>query len=426
MASVLGIILGGGRGGRLFPLTKHRSKPAVPIAGKYRLIDIPVSNCIHSGIARIFVLTQFNSASLNRHINLTYKFDAFHEGFVDILAAEQTMENADWFQGTADAVRKSLRHFQRFDPDHYLILAGDHLYQMDYRRMLDTHLESKADITVAVSPVSDSDASQLGILKADRQGRITDFVEKPARHQTLDDYRIDSEIRRKFEVFNEDLQLLGSMGVYLFRKEVLHELLTDSDHADFGKEIIPAAIQVRRVQAHVFTGYWRDVGTIQAFYESNLDLVTENPHFHFFTEPFKIFTHARFLPASKIRGLQARNALICEGCLIEDATLENALIGVRTVIQKDAVIKNSYIMGSDYYEDDPEAAPMHRRRTPTVGIGEGSHINGAIVDKNARIGKGVIIGPKNPDENTSGAGFMVKDGITIIEKDAVIPDRTVI
>ncbi len=426
MASVLGIILGGGRGGRLFPLTKYRSKPAVPIAGKYRLIDIPISNCIHSDISRIFVLTQFNSASLNRHINLAYKFDAFHEGFVDILAAEQTMENTDWFQGTADAVRKCLRHFQRFDPDHYLILAGDHLYQMDYRRMLETHLDTKADITVAVSPVSERDASQLGILQVDRQGRIVDFIEKPSAGQPLDAYYIDPEIRRRFSVFDEDLQLLGSMGVYFFRKEVLHSVLSDTGYTDFGKEIIPDVARTHNLQAHVFTGYWRDVGTIRSFYESNLDLVTENPHFHFFAEPFKIFTHARFLPATKIRGLDARQALICEGCLIEDATLENALIGVRTIIHKGAVIRDSYIMGADYYEEDPETAPMHRRRTPPVGIGEGSRISGAIVDKNARIGKGVIIQPKDPGENADGAGFMVINGITIIEKDAVIPDRTVI
>lgn len=426
MPSVLAIILGGGRGGRLFPLTKYRSKPAVPIAGKYRLIDIPVSNCIHSGIARIFVLTQFNSASLNRHVNLTYKFDAFHEGFVDVLAAEQTMESLDWFQGTADAVRKTLRHFQRFNPDHYLILAGDHLYQMDYRRMLATHLDAAADVTVAVSPVTEREASQLGILRVNQRGQVDSFIEKPQSDDELHDYEIRPEIRDKFQVTGEETSLLGSMGVYFFRKEALFDALKHRDHTDFGKHIIPAAIASRKVQAHVFTDYWRDVGTIRAFFDSNLDLLSKNPNFHFFSEPYKIFTHARYLPASKIRGMEAESALICEGCLVENTTLKNALIGVRTIIQKDTVIENSYIMGADYYEDDPEAASGDRGSVPALGIGAGSRISGAIVDKNARIGKGVIIKPKEPHDTHSGVGFMVKDGITVILKNAVIPDGTVI
>jgi len=426
MPNILSIILGGGQGGRLFPLTKHRSKPAVPIAGKYRLIDIPVSNCIHSGIERIFVLTQFNSASLNRHINLTYKFDSFHEGFVNILAAEQTMNNMDWFQGTADAVRKTLRHFQRFSVQDYLILAGDHIYQMDYRQMHQTHLESGADITVAVSPVTHEEAGQLGILRVDTQGLITDFVEKPKSRQQLGDFEIEEKIRKKFGIKDPEKIFLGSMGVYIFTDKALKTCLKNYDHTDFGKHIIPDAIESMKVCAHAFPGYWRDVGTISSFYRSNLDLVSPSPKFHFFDDPFKVFTHARFLPGSKLLGLEAETSLICEGCVIEKAVLRNALIGVRTMIKPGARIENTYVMGADYYEGDPESQEHASKATPPVGIGEEAFISGAIIDKNARIGRGVKITPKQAHENYAGHGYMVKDGITVIEKGAVIPDGAVI
>jgi len=426
MHNVISIILGGGQGKRLYPLTKYRCKPAVPIAGKYRLIDVPVSNCIHSSIERIFVLTQFNSASLNRHVNLTYKFDAYHEGFVNILAAEQTMDSMDWFQGTADAVRKTFRHFQRFNVSDYLILAGDHIYQMDYRQMLETHRQSAADITVAVSPVTRLEASEMGILGLDADGRVVDFTEKPKSASALTAFEPEETLRHKFDLKDPDKCLMGSMGVYLFRHEALKTALQDYDKADFGSDIIPAAISTMRVQAHVFSGYWRDVGTISAFFQANMDLLSPAPNFHLFSEPFKVFTHARFLPGSKLRSVEAESSIVCEGCVVEKAILQNALIGVRTIIKSGAHIENSYIMGADYYGEDFEAKQDKERGVPPVGIGEDALISGAIVDKNARIGRGVKITPKKTPENYAGHGYMIRDGITVIEKDAVIPDGAVI
>ncbi|MCX6640859.1 MAG: glucose-1-phosphate adenylyltransferase [bacterium] len=426
MRSVLGIILGGGQGHRLYPLTKYRSKPAVPIAGKYRLIDVPVSNCIHSGIERIFVLTQFNSASLNRHINLTYKFDAFHEGFVDILAAEQTMDNMDWFQGTADAVRKSLRHLHRYNATDYLILAGDHIYTMDYSRMFAAHEAARADITIAVSPVTAQEASELGILQVDAQGQIVNFIEKPKPPTPLADFEIKDELRDKAALKDANKCLLGSMGVYLFKRDALNQVLENFEHTDFGRHIIPAAIQGKRVFAHVFSGYWQDVGTITTFFNSNMDLLTTRKDATFFAELARVFTRARYLPGSKIIGAEATSSMICEGCLIEPSKLINSLIGVRTIIQSGAHIENSFIMGADYYETDGDAPSEDRRGDPPIGIGPEASISGAIVDKNARIGRGVKILPKQPDENYPGLGFMVKDGITVIEKDAVIPDGVII
>ncbi len=426
MSSILSIILGGGQGGRLYPLTRYRSKPAVPIAGKYRLIDIPVSNCIHSGIERIFILTQFNSASLNRHVNLAYKFDAFHEGFVDILAAEQTMDSLDWFQGTADAVRKTLRHFQRFSLQDYLILAGDHIYQMDYRRMIQTHRDSEADITVAVSPVTREEAEGFGILSVDDSGKITSFVEKPKSDDLLSQYEISDSARERFNIKETEKCLLGSMGVYLFKKDVLKAVLKNYDHTDFGKHIIPAAIGNLKVHAHVFDGYWKDVGTIRSFFNANMDLLSATPNYHFFDEPFKVYTHARFLPGSKILGAKAESSLLCEGCIVNQSTLKNAIIGVRTIVHEGATIENTYAMGADYYEDDPEVIHEIHGAVPPIGIGEDTFISGAIIDKNARIGRGVKINPKKADENYAGHGYMVRDGITVIEKDAVIPDGAVI
>jgi glucose-1-phosphate adenylyltransferase len=426
MHQTLAIILGGGEGKRLYPLTRYRSKPAVPIGGKYRLIDLPVSNCIHSGIERIFILTQFNSESLNRHINLTYKFDAFHEGFVDILAAEQTMDSMDWFQGTADAVRKTYRHFQRLNARDYLILAGDHIYQMDYQPMLETHLEAGADLTLAVSLVTREEACELGILQVDDSGRICNFIEKPPAGAALDKFEISGKFKTKHGLKNKEPLFLGSMGVYLFRQQVLKTALEDYEKTDFGKHIIPAAIHRFKAQAHLFRGYWRDVGTIGAFYQANLDLLAARPRFHLFNEPGKVFTHSRFLPGSKILGLEAESSIVCEGCMIEKAYLKNALIGLRSIIKKGARIENSYVMGADFYEEDPEEVHSPDVNLPPIGIGEDSSISGAIVDKNARIGRGVKITPKDSHENYAGHGYMVRDGITVIEKEAIIPDGAVI
>ena len=426
MRDLIAIILGGGEGKRLYPLTKYRSKPAVPIAGKYRLIDVPVSNCIHSDIERIFILTQFNSASLNRHINLTYKFDAFREGFVDILAAEQTMDNLDWFQGTADAVRKTLRHFQRFHARDYLILAGDHIYQMDYRQMLETHRSSGADVTVAASPVTPEEAAGLGILRAEASGRIGDFLEKPAPGTDLSAYEINPALAKKAGLRRAAGRLLGSMGVYLFRDGALKTALQNYDTTDFGNDIIPAAIKTMRTQAHIFKGYWRDVGTISTFFEANLDLTAPQPRFRLFSESDRVFTHSRHLPGSKLFGIDGDATIICEGCRIEKATLKDALIGVRTIIRAGARVERSYVMGADYYEGDPEAEHLAADLSVPMGIGEQAQISGAIVDKNARIGRGVKITPKKPGDNYAGPGFMVRDGITVIEKDAVSPDGAII
>ncbi len=426
MHNILGIILGGGEGQRLYPLTKYRCKPAVPIAGKYRLIDVPVSNCLHSDIERIFILTQFNSESLNRHVNLTYKFDAFHDGFVDILAAEQTMDNLDWFQGTADAVRKSFRHYQRLNADDYLILAGDHLYQMDYRRMLATHRQAAADVTLAVDLVSPEAAAGLGVLKVDASGRVHDFLEKPAPGTDLSSFEISDELRIKLGVDCPDRCLLVSMGIYVFKHSALKAALQDYEKKDFGRDVIPAAIKTMRTQAHLFRGYWRDVGTIGSFYEANMDLLSEDPKFQLFTEANRVFTHSRFLPGSKIVGLQAESSLICEGCIIEKATIKHSLIGVRAIIRQGVRLENSYVMGADYYDLDPESPRSREPGSPPLGIGQDAQISGAIVDKNACIGRGVKITPKNPEENYAGHGYMVRDGITVIEKDAVIPDGAVI
>ncbi|TKJ40076.1 glucose-1-phosphate adenylyltransferase [candidate division LCP-89 bacterium B3_LCP] len=427
MSSVLCIILGGGQGQRLYPLTKFRSKPAVPIAGKYRLIDIPVSNCINSHIERIFVLTQFNSASLNRHVNLSYKFDAFHEGFVNVLAAEQTTDSMDWFQGTADAVRKTWRHFQRFHADDYLILAGDHIYQMDYRSMLETHRKSNADVTVAVSPITTQEAKGFGILSVGTKGLVTNFLEKPQDSSILTKFQINDKIRDKYKFFDEEKCLLGSMGVYLFKVGALKSSLKNLEHQDFGKHIIPSAIESGKVQIHVFDGYWKDVGTIGSFFNANMDFISPDPKFHFFTETNFIYTHARFLPPSKLLSVDAQSAQISEGCIVEKVKIRSAILGVRTIIKKGTSIENSYVMGADYYEFDPESSSVKNRGDlPPVGIGEDTDISGAIVDKNARIGRGVKITPKKPHENYAGHGYMVKDGITVIEKDAVIPDGAVI
>jgi len=427
MRDILAIILGGGEGKRLYPLTKYRSKPAVPIAGKYRLIDVPVSNCMHSGIERIFILTQFNSASLNRHINLSYKFDAFREGFVDILAAEQTMDNLDWFQGTADAVRKTFRHFQRFNTSDYLILAGDHIYQMDYRLMLETHRRSGADVTVAASPIPHEEARLLGILRVNDDGRIEEFLEQPAPGTDFSPFEIGADFRKKRKLRDSRKSLLASMGVYLFRHEALKSALQDYEKNDFGRHIIPAAIKEMRTQAHIFDGYWRDVGTIDSFFEANMDLLAPQPRFQLFSETNRVFTHSRFLPGSQLSGISAESSMICEGCRIEKATLKHALIGVRTIIGAGARIEKSYIMGADYYEGNSEGSTRKSDfDDPPIGIGPECQIFGAIVDKNARIGRGVKITPKQPEEKYAGIGYMVRDGITVIEKDAVIPDGAII
>ena len=419
MKNVLGIILGGGQGARLFPLTHYRSKPAVPIGGKYRLIDIPISNCIHSQIEKICVLTQFNSASLNRHVSATYRFDSFSDGFVEILAAEQTPDDTGWYQGTADAVRQQLRHILARKVDLCLILSGDHLYRMDYREFVREHQERGADVSIAVKPVTRRDAPQLGILKMDESGRIIDFCEKPQTDAELDNLRLPAAPGdRPDEVY------LASMGIYLFEPQVLISLLMSTDKEDFGKHIIPDAIHKVGVFAHAFPGYWEDIGTIRSFYESNLALADPNPAFEFYRAGVPIFTRQRFLPPAKLEGCRIEKGIVAEGALIRNTQIERSVIGIRSVIGPEVQIFNTVMMGADFYESPLETERHRAQGIPNIGIGGNSVIHGAIIDKNARIGDEVIIinerGIKELDEKD----YYIRDGIVIIPKDGVILSGT--
>jgi glucose-1-phosphate adenylyltransferase len=414
LEDVLGLVLGGGRGTRLWPLTKLRAKPAVPIAGKYRLVDIPLSNCLNSGVQQIAILTQFNSVSLHRHIARTYNFDLFHKGWVQILAAEQTLTSSDWYQGTADAVRKQLFEIRVTGADDVLILAGDHLYRMDFAEMADFHWDSDADITVAVKPIPASEASRYGVLKQKSDSRITDFVEKPE----------DEDILKKF-ISREDpaSPFLGSMGIYLFKKDVLVDLLVNSNYDDFGSDLLPAAIESHRVYGYSFDGYWEDIGTMRAFYKANLGLAELDPPFNFHDLVRPIYTHPRFLPGSRIYNVNLDRVLLSDGCIVEGAEIHNAVIGIRSVIGDDVFIEDTVIMGADYYEAQArEWIPGD----PPIGVGKGSRIQGAIIDKNARIGVGVRIAPFPIGTELDEESYTVRDGLVVIPKNTVIPDGTVI
>jgi glucose-1-phosphate adenylyltransferase len=417
MDDVLAIILGGGRGTRLFPLTLRRSKPAVPIGGKYRLIDIPISNCLNSNLRRIFVLTQFNSESLNRHISLTYKFDVFSSGFVSVLAAEQTEEGDHWFQGTADAVRQSLRHMRRSAAKEILILSGDQLYQMDYRQMLKTHRDNNAEATVGVIPVTADQASQFGILKMDATGRIIHFEEKP----TAD--RLPSLVS---DIPGVGSGYLASMGIYTFEREALEGSLADPRLVDFGRHVIPDAVPRRRVQAHVHKGYWEDVGTIQSYFLANLELCDPIPPFDFYDAAHPIYTNPRFLPASKVANCTIKNALISEGCIMQGAHIDRAVIGIRSRIGAGTQIRSSLLIGADGYETLHQMEATQTRGIPPIGIGAESIIENAIVDKNARIGRGVKILNQAGIKEQDGNGYFIREGIVIVAKNGVIPDGTVI
>jgi glucose-1-phosphate adenylyltransferase len=410
---VLAVILGGGRGARLWPLTKLRAKPAVPLGGKYRLIDIPLSNSLNSGLHQVAILTQFNSVSLHRHIAQTYHFDLFHPGWVQILAAEQTMTSADWYQGTADAVRKQLFEIQVTGAEDLLILAGDHLYRMDYALMLEQHWDAGADVTVAVKPVAGSEADRFGILRRDADGRITQFVEKPRTEASRAPFRHPEDPERPF---------LGSMGIYVFRTSVLSELLK-ADHQDFGSDVLPAAIHSHRVYSFTFDDYWEDIGTIRAFYTANLNLAQPDPPFDFHDPERPIYTHPRFLPGSRIYDVDLDRVLLADGCMIEGASIRNSVIGIRSVVEEDVVIRDSVVMGADYYEMRDGPAPPD---VPWIGIGRSSNIQGAIIDKNARIGSGVHIEPFPAGVNIDTEHWSVRDGIVVVPKDAVIPGGTTI
>jgi glucose-1-phosphate adenylyltransferase len=418
MSSVLAVILGGGKGTRLFPLTLHRSKPAVPIGGKYRLIDVPVSNCLHSGIRRIFVLTQYQSESLNSHIANTYKFDMFSSGFVTVVAAEQTEDSSDWFQGTADAVRQSMRHLGNESWEDLAILSGDQLYRIDFHQMLETHRASRADATVAMKPVPAEQTSAFGIMRTDPSGRICAFDEKPPAERLPG--LVSTVPGQKGPVY------LASMGIYLFRRRALIEALSNETHDDFGRHVIPAAVPRMRIQAHVHDGYWEDVGTVGSYFEANLALTEPRPLFTFYDPHCPIYTRPRFLPPTKIRSAEVVDSLLSEGCFIEKARLERSVVGIRSRIGAGARIRRSLILGADFYESADEIERGLAEGQPPVGIGEESVIENAIIDKNARVGRGVRIGNERGERERDAGNYYIRDGVVVVPKGAVIPDGTVI
>ena len=426
--NLLAVILGGGAGKRLFPLTAQRSKPAVPLGGKYRLVDVPISNCINSDVIRMFVLTQFNSASLNRHIATTYRFSPFADGFVEILAAEQTPESPEWFQGTADAVRQVLPHIRDWRIDTLLVLSGDHLYRMDYRKFLARHYETNADLTISVIPVAAQGAGEFGVLKTDSDGRIIEFREKPKDDQ-LEAMRVDTTALGLSE---EDARLrpfLASMGIYVFKYEQLEQLLREeTSQLDFGREVIPNAIGRYNVQAYLFNGYWEDIGTIGAFYKANLDMTSAIPTFNLYDAEAPMFTRARYLPPSKIDKAEISDSIVSDGCIISGATISRSLIGLRSRVSDGANIEASYVMGADYYQTLEDMQADRGAGRPWIGIGEGTIIRRAIIDKNARIGANVKILNEAGVENVDGPGgsYYIRDRIVIIPKNGSIPDGTVV
>jgi len=420
ISKTLSIIMGGGAGTRLFPLTKERAKPAVPLGGKYRLVDIPISNCLNSGLREIYILTQFNSTSLHRHINSSYKFDDFTPSFVEILAAQQTPEGSRWYQGTADAVRQNMRYFLERPYEYYIILSGDQLYRMDYRDMLRQHVETKSDLTIATIPVAREPAMDFGIMLTDEERCIHQFVEKPKDPAILDALRIPADLLKAIEQPADADLYQASMGIYIFNRSVLEACL-DNDYVDFGKNIIPAAISDHKVMAHIFQGYWEDIGTIDAFFEANLALTGANPQYSFYVPRSPVFTQPLFLPASVVNSAKIANAMISDGCIIGDVTLERCVLGIRSIIQSGTTVKNTIMMGADYYESEVKN-PVEG--VPPIGIGRDCAINGAIIDKNARIGHHVVISPEGKSQDFDGDGYYIRDGIVVIPKNSIIHDGT--
>ena len=430
MKDIATLVLGGGRGTRLYPLTKYRSKPAVPVAGKYRLIDIPLSNCINSGLNRIYVLTQFNSVSLHRHIRRTYDFDRFNSGFVEILAAEQTIANANWYQGTADAVRQNLRYVQQPGIDYVLILSGDQLYRMNFQEMIALHEEAGAHVTIAAVPVHSNEASGLGIMRLDDTGRVIGFLEKPQTPEELDHVRTDPAWIDGQGIASGGRDCLANMGIYLFNRDTLLDVLEKTDYQDFGKEVFPASIRSRHVQVYLFDGYWEDIGTIKSFFEANLELAACHPPFELASADSPIYSRARFLPPSRLDGVAIRGSLIADGCMIDEGTvIENSVIGLRCLIGREVQIRNSVLMGNDYYEapeqpaaGGPDQPPVGAGRPP-LGVGPGTRIEGAIVDKNCRIGRDVqIVNQHRADSTEETEHGLIRDGIVVVTKDATLPD----
>jgi glucose-1-phosphate adenylyltransferase len=419
-ARTLAIIMGGGAGTRLFPLTKDRAKPAVPIGGKYRLVDVPISNCLNSGIRGIYVLTQFNSTSLHRHINASYKFDNFSPSFVEILAAQQTPEGSTWYQGTADAVRQNLRTFLEGNHEYFIILSGDQLYRMDYRDLLQQHIQGGAELTIACIPVNREAATGFGIMETDATRRINRFVEKPKDPALLGELRMKPQLLRELEEWDQQELYLANMGIYIFNRQVLSDCL-DNELEDFGKHIIPAAIGSRNVQAHIFRGYWEDIGTIRSFFDANLNLCDADPQYSFYAPGAPIYTQSRFLPASVVQDTVVNGAMISDGCQILSAKLERCIVGIRSLIHPGAHLRNVIVMGADFYESDKGGTPPGEI---PIGIGRDCVIEDAIIDKNARVGDGVVITPHEKDANSEGPGYFIRDGIVVIPKNSVIPPGT--
>jgi glucose-1-phosphate adenylyltransferase len=414
MKNVLAVILGGGQGTRLYPLTKFRSKPAVPVGGKFRLIDIPISNCIHWDVRKIYVLTQFHTVSLHRHIFNTYKFDRFSRGFLQILAAQQTLENKNWYQGTADAVRKNINHIKNQDVDYVVILSGDQLFKLNLKEFVDFHKANKADITIASTPVNRESARSFGILKVDKERKITDFEEKPQDESLLDSLIMPQQL------MGEKIKhpFIASMGIYIFNKDTLIDILEKNEYEDFGKQIIPASIKTHRVFSYFFSGYWEDIGTIKSFFEASLDFATPLPRFNFYDEVLPIYTNARFLPGSKIKNCNINHALICDGSILEGSQISHSVIGLRAIIQEGSTLEHVVMMGADYYGD---AKTIDKSK---LGIGRNCTIKNAILDKNVRIGNNVVIDYKGTEKNLETESYHVVDGIVVIPKNGRIPDNT--
>ena len=430
MRSVLALILGGGRGTRLFPLTSQRSKPAVPVAGKYRLIDIPISNCLNSDLRHIYILTQFLSASLHRHIANAYKFDMFSRGFVEVLAAQQTNEASDWYQGTADAVRQNISYIEREKTEHVLILSGDQLYRMDFRDLYKTHTDTNADVTIAAIPVKEEDTLGFGLMSMTDTGRVTGFVEKPKTVDERKPYHVPAEWISSRGIEPHGRAYLANMGIYLFKTEVLLDLLTEKPLAtDFGKEVFPRNIHKRQVQAHLFDGYWEDLGTIRSYHESSLSLARENPPFDFFAPDGVIYTRMRNLPASRINGATLEHSLVADGCVLGPRTrIENSIVGVRTRIGSDCIIRDTVITGADTFENDAQRAANAKAGRPNLSIGDKSVIARALLDKDCRVGKGVRLTNESRTEHADGpnGSYYIRDGIICVPRGAIVPDGTVV
>lgn len=423
--NVLAVIMGGGRGTRLYPLTMERCKPAVPLAGKYRLVDIPISNCINSDINRIFLLTQFHTASLHRHIQSTFHFDPFGGGFVDILSAEQTEKSADWYQGTADAVRRNLQHFRSFPHELVLILSGDQLYRMDFRKIIEDHIRNNADVSIAAIPFPASKVEGLGLMRVQDDLAITEFVEKPTDPKVIAGLAVSEKIEKTLHSSAGEKHCLASMGIYVFNRKVLADAL-DNKMTDFGKEVIPSLLGNKRLFAHIFEGYWEDIGTVRAFFEANLALTQPLPPFNFFEPKSPIYTQDRYLPASKLNKCAIDYAFIGDGCIVEDSALSRCVLGIRSVIRQGCVLNDVVMMGADFYEDDLTCTSNEDAGTPHIGVGRNSNISHAIIDKNARIGDDVSLSPEGKDDGTYDHGIVIRDGVLCVPKGVVVPNGFVL